>query len=232
MESSTSARKVKETHYVHPRLSATCSAGSQDEIDHGSRNRSRTIPVAPADDVYRYRSDIHAPAGHISWGMESHQRSAAAKRQNPYSPAWIQAHGHAQTVRLGGHVHSGNRFLLDTEAAKAEAVCPLVRMAYVGALGHWRDRPLVIEYLSVALAVALPSSAALELAAFLVFFQAVASHRPSGVSPKPLEPWDLVVIAATIGLLASLLLNLGASFQLALNAQFVQRSRTCLIKDI
>src|SRR5205807_173880 len=53
---------------------------------------------------------------------------------------------------------------------------------------------------------------------FLIFFQAVASHRPSNGSAKPLEPWIFVVIAATLGLLASLLLNLGASFQLALNA--------------
>ena len=66
--------------------------------------------------------------------------------------------------------------------------------------------------------IALPLSAILEVAAFLIFFQAVASHRPSSGSAKPLEPWIFVVIAATLGLLASLLLNLGASFQLALNA--------------
>ena len=66
--------------------------------------------------------------------------------------------------------------------------------------------------------IALPLSATLELAAFLLFFQAVASHRPSSGTAKPLEPWIFVVIAATLGLLASLLLNLGASFQLALNA--------------
>jgi uncharacterized protein involved in response to NO len=56
------------------------------------------------------------------------------------------------------------------------------------------------------------------LVAFFIFFQAVASHRPSGSSPKPLEAWIFVVIAATLGLLASLLVNLGASFQLALHA--------------
>ena len=61
-------------------------------------------------------------------------------------------------------------------------------------------------------------SAALEVAAFLIFFKLIASHRPSGASAKPLEPWIFVVIAATLGLFASLALNLGASFQLALNA--------------
>src|SRR5215469_9788522 len=51
-----------------------------------------------------------------------------------------------------------------------------------------------------------------------MYVSAVASHRPSAGSVKPPEPWIFVVIAATLGLLASLLLNLGASFQLALNA--------------
>jgi uncharacterized protein involved in response to NO len=64
----------------------------------------------------------------------------------------------------------------------------------------------------------MPMSAALEVLAFLIFFQAVASHRPSNGASKPWEPWIFVVIAATWGLLASLTLNLGASIQLALHA--------------
>jgi hypothetical protein len=63
------------------------------------------------------------------------------------SGAWPRA-----TVWVGGHIHSWHRLLLDTEAEKAETVCTLVGMAYVGALDCWRDRPLVLEYLSVALA--------------------------------------------------------------------------------
>jgi len=46
----------------------------------------------------------------------------------------------------------------------------------------------------------------------------VGSHRPSSGSAKPLEPWIFLVIGATLGLFASLALNLGASVQLALNA--------------
>src|SRR5215469_10787031 len=42
-----------------------------------------------------------------------------------------------------------------------------------------------------------------------MYVSAVASHRPSGGSAKPLEPWIFVVIAATLGLLASLVLNVG-----------------------
>jgi len=52
----------------------------------------------------------------------------------------------------------------------------------------------------------------------MIFFRAVASHRPAGGTPRPWEPWIFVVIAATTGLLTSLLLNLGACIQLALNA--------------
>jgi hypothetical protein len=70
-------------------------------------------------------------------------------------------------------------------------------------LWHWR--------------ILMPTSAVLEVLAFLIFFQAVASHRPSNEVPKPWESWIFVVIAATLGLLASLALNLGACIQLALH---------------
>src|SRR2546429_9964626 len=65
--------------------------------------------------------------------------------------------------------------------------------------------------------VLLPISAAFEFLAFLIFFRAVASHRPASGAPKPWEPWIFVVIAATMGLLTSLMLNLGASIQLERN---------------
>jgi hypothetical protein len=72
-------------------------------------------------------------------------KSAAAKPPNPFtsldSGAWPRP-----AVRLAGHVHSGNRVLLDTEAAKAETVCSLVRMAHVGALRGWRDPPNIYPW--------------------------------------------------------------------------------------
>ena len=70
-------------------------------------------------------------------------------------------------------------------------------------LGRRRHLPMVCQSLSLALARHAALSAALELVAFLIFFRAVASHRPSG-APKPLEPWIFLVIAATLGLLTSL----------------------------
>jgi hypothetical protein len=81
-----------------------------------------------------------------------------------------------------------------------------VTTRWLSSIYHWQWRILM------------PLSAALEVLAFLIFFQAVASHRPSRGAPKPWESWIFVVIAATLGLLASLALNLGASIQLALRA--------------
>jgi hypothetical protein len=134
------------------------------------------------------------------------------------SPAWIQAHGHAQ---LFGWVGT---FILGIGFYSIPKLRKLKPFALWSAWLTW-----VLWVLGVAVRwfsniypwhwrIALPLSATLELAAFLIFFQAVASHRPTNGSAKPLEPWIFVVIAAALGLLASLLLNLGASFQLALNA--------------
>ena len=66
--------------------------------------------------------------------------------------------------------------------------------------------------------ILVPLSAAMEVLAFLLFFRAVSSHRSRAGTPKPWEAWLFVVIAATLGLLASLVLNLSACIQLALNA--------------
>ena len=62
----------------------------------------------------------------------------------------------------------------------------------------------------------LPVSAALELAAFLIFFRAVSQHKPQDSGKKQLDTWIFVVIAGAMGLLATLLLNFGATLWLAL----------------
>ncbi|MGH9824275.1 MAG: NnrS family protein [Blastocatellia bacterium] len=134
------------------------------------------------------------------------------------SPAWIQAHGHAQLFGWVGTFILGIGFY---------SIPKLRKLKPFAIWSAWLTWALWVTGVTVRWStgiypwhwrIALPLSATLELAAFLIFFQAVASHRPSGGSAKPLEPWIFVVITATLGLLASLLLNMGASFQLALNA--------------
>ena len=134
------------------------------------------------------------------------------------SPAWIQAHGHAQLFGWVGTFILGIGFY---SIPKLRKLRPFALWSawltwtlwVIGVTVRWFSNIYPWHW-----RIALPLSATLELAAFLIFFQAVASHRPSSGSAKAHEPWIFVVIAATLGLLASLVLNLGASFQLALNA--------------
>jgi uncharacterized protein involved in response to NO len=148
------------------------------------------------------------------WNLISISSREAAES---ISPAWIQAHGHAQLFGWVGTFILGIGFY---SIPKLRKLKPFVLWSAWLTWSLWVIG-VTIRWLSNIYPwhwrITLPLSATLELAAFLIFFQAVATHRPSG-PPKPLEPWIFVVIAATLGLLASLLLNLGASFQLALNA--------------
>ncbi|MBZ5662294.1 MAG: NnrS family protein [Acidobacteriia bacterium] len=134
------------------------------------------------------------------------------------APAWIQAHGHAQlfgwvaTFILGIGFYSIPKLRKLKPFALWEGwVCWALWV--VGVTMRWFSNIYPWQW-----RILMPLSAALEVLAFLIFFQAVASHRPSHGAPKPWESWIFVVIAATLGLLASLALNLGASIQLALHA--------------
>ena len=134
------------------------------------------------------------------------------------SPAWIQAHGHAQLFGWVGTFILGIGFYSIPKLRKLKpfalwSAWLTWALWVIGVTLRWFSNIYPWHW-----RLAMPLSATLELAAFLIFFQAVASHRASSGSAKPLEPWIFVVIAATLGLLASLLLNIGASFQLALNA--------------
>ena len=134
------------------------------------------------------------------------------------SPAWIQAHGHAQLFGWVGTFILGIGFYSIPKLRKLKpfalwSAWLTWALWVIGVTVRWFSNIYPWHW-----RIALPLSATLELIAFLIFFQAVASHRPSSGSAKALEPWIMLVIAAALGLLASLLLNLGASFQLALNA--------------
>ena len=134
------------------------------------------------------------------------------------APAWIQAHGHAQLFGWVGTFILGIGFY---SVPKLRKLKPFALwegwlcwgLWTIGVTMRWFSNIYTWQW-----RIMLPASAVLEVVAFLIFFQAVASHRSPSSAPKPLEPWIFVVIAATLGLFASLALNLGASVQLALGA--------------
>lgn len=145
---------------------------------------------------------------------------SARHASDSVSPAWIQAHGHAQvfgwigTFILGIGFYSIPKMRRTKPFAMWEAwACwamwtggVLLRWAVMVYDWHWRSM--------------LPVSACLELAAFVVFFKTVSTHRPataeSGTGAK-LGRWILVVIAGTIGLCATLIANLAGTINLALH---------------
>jgi len=132
------------------------------------------------------------------------------------SPAWIQAHGHAQLFGWVGTFILGIGFYSIPKLRKLKPfalwegwVCWALWV--VGVTTRWFSNIYPWHW-----RIIMPMSALIEVLAFLIFFQTVGSHRPSHGVPKPWESWIFVVIAATLGLLASLVLNLGVSIQLAL----------------
>jgi len=126
------------------------------------------------------------------------------------SPAWIQAHGHAQIFGWIGTFILGIGFYsipklrrMNPFALGAAWVCWVlwtlgVSLRWLTGVYHWQWR------------VVLPVSAALEIIAFSIFFYSVSGHRPHSGKQK-LEEWVFVVIAAAAGLLLTLLVNLGVA---------------------
>src|SRR6516165_6506772 len=131
------------------------------------------------------------------------------------SAGWVQAHGHAQIFGWIGTFILGIGFYsipklrrLNPFALRAAWTCWTLWTAGITVRWltgvyqwHWR--------------VLLPVSAALELIAFLIFFSSVSAHRPQESGKESLERWVLVVITASVGLLATLMVNLGACVYLS-----------------
>jgi hypothetical protein len=130
------------------------------------------------------------------------------------SPAWLQAHGHAQIIGWIGtfilgigfysipkmrHANFGLRMGVATWSLWTAGVA--LRWLANVYLWHWR--------------ILLPISAALELGAFLIFFRTVSGHRPQDSGRGKLDDWILVVIAGTVGLLLALVVNFGTTLHLA-----------------
>ena len=131
------------------------------------------------------------------------------------SPAWLQAHGHAQVFGWIGSFIFGIGFYSIPKlrgAAKpafgAAWACWI--MWTVGVTMRWTANVYSLQW-----RLLLPASAILELAAFVIFFRAVSQHRPEGSGKSRPEPWMFVVISASIGLMLTLVANLAGTIYMA-----------------
>ena len=145
---------------------------------------------------------------------------AANRSPGGGDPAWIQAHGHAQIYGWIGSFILGIGFYSLTKMAHIPffAVRRMwlswtlwtlgVALRWSVNLWHWRWRWM------------LPISAAAEITAFLLFYVTVSHHRPAHESSasraQGTRAWMLLVIAGSLGFLASLLANLAATVQAAI----------------
>lgn len=131
------------------------------------------------------------------------------------SPAWIQAHGHAQIFGWIGTFILGIGFY---------SIPKLRRMSPFSLYAVWASWVLWTAGVSLRWLTGvypwqwralLPLSAGLELAAFVIFFRTVSGHRPQDSGKNKLEEWVFVVIGGSIGLLLTLVVNFGITLFLA-----------------
>jgi len=131
------------------------------------------------------------------------------------SPAWLQAHGHAQVFGWVASFIMGIGFYSMPKLKGGAS--PSFRAAWA-CWGMWTAGVAVRWLANVYLwewRILLPFSALLELAAFLIFFSAVSGHQPTEPGKERLGTWIYVVISASAGLLAVLAMNLGGCFYVA-----------------
>jgi hypothetical protein len=130
------------------------------------------------------------------------------------SAPWIQAHGHAQIFGWIGSFILGIGFhsiptVRRKFALRAGWTC--FALWNTGVLLRWATNVYLWQW-----RLLLPTSAVLELAAFLIFFRAVSQHEAKDSEKTKLEGWVWIVIVATVGFLATLLVNVGTATYLAL----------------
>lgn len=132
------------------------------------------------------------------------------------SPAWLQAHGHAQVFGWVGSFLLGIGFYSIPKLR--ERATGVIRSAWVcwalwtvGVAVRWAATVYNWDW-----RVLVPAGGALEFVACLIFFVIVSQHRPKDSSTKGLEPWVWVVMSATIGFLLSLTANLVESVYVSL----------------
>lgn len=125
------------------------------------------------------------------------------------SPAWIQAHGHAQIfgwlgtfiIGIGYYSLSKMGGLMPFAAGRGWTSWVLwtagVALRWIANVTEFNWRLL------------LPLSAFLQLAAFAIFFFTVSRHKPatSSTKRKPIETWMKLVIASTMAFLLALIVD-------------------------
>jgi hypothetical protein len=135
------------------------------------------------------------------------------------SPAWIQAHGHAQFYGwIGTFVLGIGFYSLSKMGALPSFAIQRAWLSYAlwtgGVLLRWGANITAWHW-----RLALPASAIMELAGFLTFFATVSRHKSDPGAPrKPREAWMLAVVVGTCGFLLALLSNVYATCQTALTA--------------
>lgn len=129
------------------------------------------------------------------------------------SPAWIQAHGHAQIFGWIGTFILGIGFysipkMTGGKTQPASRAWAAWALWTSGALLRWSTGVYQWQW-----QVALPLSAALELSAFCIFLMSVSRHRPAGAQSTggSMPLWILSVLIGTVGLGIGLAMNLGAA---------------------
>ena len=133
------------------------------------------------------------------------------------SPAWLQAHGHAQVFGWVGSfilgigfysipkLRGGARSSFATAWACWAMWTTGVTIRWIANVYLWGWRTL------------LPCSAVLELAAFVLFLRGVSRHRSENFTQGKLDPWIWVVISASMGLLFALLTNAAGCLYMAVS---------------
>ncbi len=126
------------------------------------------------------------------------------------SPAWIQAHGHAQFFGWIGTFILAIGFYSLSKMGNMEAFAiwrgwACFGLWITGVSLRWFTNITAWQWRIVG-----PLSGALEIAAFALFFTSVWRHRPAQphAGPRRTEAWIRMVVCSTLGFLVTLGVNL------------------------
>lgn len=131
------------------------------------------------------------------------------------SPAWLQAHGHAQVFGwvgsfiLGIGLYSIPKMRGGLLSSLATGWACWALWTFAVSL-RWASTVFLWQWKTL-----LPFSAVLELVAFLLFFRMVSRHQTAAPDKTRLELWIWVVISATAGFFLVLATNLAGCVYLA-----------------